>query len=52
MIVRCENCPYLHYCLARLNDRTITGCGMALYEAGIIRKEEIIVQHTVKGETE
>ena len=40
-------CPYLKICLARLTDRTITGCGMALYMNGLINYDEIAVQHTV-----
>ena len=56
MIVKCHptqpdktDCPNLPYCLARLSDPTITGCGMPLWEAGIIRREEIVVEHTVRG---
>ena len=41
-------CPYLKTCFARLTDRTITGCGMALYMNGLIRYEEIGVKHTVR----
>ena len=52
MIVKCESCPILVYCLARLSDPTITGCGMPLYEVGILRKEEILVEHTVRKEGE
>ena len=47
-----EDCPYIKTCLARLNDRTITGCGIPLYVAGFITKSEIFVQHTVKKEGE
>ena len=35
-------------CLARLTDRTITGCGIPLYAAGLIKREDIMVEHTVK----
>ena len=52
MTVKCESCPTLVYCLARLSDPTITGCGMPLYEAGLIRREEILVMHTVREERE
>lgn len=59
MIVKCKptkegkmSCPMIQYCLARLTDGTITGCGIPLYEAGLIRREEIMVEHTVKGDTE
>lgn len=41
-------CPYIKTCLARLTDRTITGCGMALYMNGLIKRDEIGVEHTVK----
>lgn len=47
-------CPMIKTCLARLTDGTITGCGVPLAYAGLIRKEEIMVEHTVmrgdKGE--
>ena len=59
MIVKChpsqpnrKDCPNLPYCLARLSDPTITGCGMPLWEAGVIRQEEIMVEHTVRGEAD
>ena len=45
-------CPYLKVCMARLTDRTVTGCGMALYVNGLIKYDEIGVQHTVKAESE
>lgn len=55
MIVKCKTdkaeCPMIQYCIARLNDPTITGCGIPLWDAGLIRKDEIMVEHTVKGET-
>ena len=41
-------CPYLTTCLARLTDRTITGCGVALYMKGLITYDEIRVRHTIK----
>lgn len=58
MIVKCipkqtdkTECPMIKFCFARLTDRTITGCGFPLYEAGVIKREEIMVEHTVrKGE--
>lgn len=59
MIVKChpsrpdkKDCPNLPYCLARLSDPTITGCGMPLREAGLIRRDEIMVEHTVRGEAD
>lgn len=45
-------CPYLVTCMARLTDKTITGCGMALYVNGLIKHDEIGIQHTVKAESE
>ncbi len=55
IIVKCHptqpdksNCPNLPYCLARLSDPTITGCGMPLYEAGLIQRADIRVEHTVR----
>jgi len=41
-------CPYYTVCIARLNDRTVTGCGVALYANGLIKYDEIGVKHTVK----
>lgn len=56
-IVKCEateegkkDCPLLPYCIARLNDRTVSGCGMPLAEAGLIKLSEVRVQHTVRLE--
>lgn len=58
-IVKCEateegkkDCPLLPYCIARLNDRTVSGCGMPLAEAGLIKLSEVRVQHTVRLEDE
>lgn len=55
MIVKCkptkpdkEPCQMIRYCIARLTDRTITGCGIPLWYGGVIRKEDIQVEHTVK----
>lgn len=59
MIVKCvpsaqdkQPCPIKPYCLARLTDRTITGCGVPLYEAGLIRRADIMVEHTVMERSE
>ena len=56
MIVKCkptqpgkERCPLIRFCIARLTDKTITGCGIPLWHAGVIRREEVQVEHTVKG---
>ena len=43
-----KNCPYLEFCPARLTDKTITGCGVPLYRAGIIPYDAVMVEHTVK----
>lgn len=45
-----DPCPILPYCLARLADQSITGCGVPLYIAGLIRKSEILVERTFKEE--
>ena len=45
--IQCKDCPYIKTCIARLNDRTVTGCGMALFINGLIKYDEIGVQHTV-----
>ncbi len=57
MIVKCHptkpdktDCPMIKYCLARLTDRTITGCGIPLWAAGLIQKADIQVEHTVREE--
>ena len=47
-----SECPYIKTCIARLNDRTVTGCGMAQYVNGLIKYDEIGVQHTVRAESE
>ena len=56
MIVKCKptqsdkkECPIITCCLARLTDRTITGCGIPLWYAGVIRSEQVEVEHTMKG---
>ena len=43
-----QECPMLRTCLARLTDRTITGCGIPLWYAGVIRREQVEVEHTVR----
>jgi len=54
MIVKCHptkpdktDCPMITTCLARLSDKTITGCGVPLWYGGLIKREEIMVEHTV-----
>lgn len=53
MIVKCKDnngigdCPYRKYCLAAMNDRTITGCNLPFVWAGMIDKSAAVVQHTV-----
>ena len=59
MIVKCkptlqgkESCPLIRFCIARMNDRTITGCGIPLWYAGVIRREQVEVEHTVRDRHE
>ena len=58
MIVKCKDnggigdCPYRRYCLASLNDRTITGCNLPFVWAGMIDKSSGVVEHTVRKEHE
>lgn len=59
MIVKCKatssdktDCPMIRYCLARLSDRTITGCGVPLAYAGVIKSQDVMVEHTVRGEND
>ena len=55
MIVKCKSsdpnkadCPILPYCLARLSDSTITGCGLPLYMAGMLDTvSDIMVEYTL-----
>lgn len=42
-----EDCPLKHLCVARLNDKTITGCGLPLALDGHIPLEDVMVRHTV-----
>ena len=59
MIVKCKaklegktDCPMLRFCFARMADKTISGCGLPLYMAGVIKdKQDIQVEHTVYKET-
>ena len=50
MIIECKDCDLRPYCIARLNDRTVKGCGMSLYYHGLIKFEEIRVLHEIKKE--
>lgn len=59
MIVKCipttegkQPCPMIRTCLARLTDGTITGCGVPLAYAGLIKVSDIQVEHTVRKEKE
>ena len=47
-IVKCGQCEIKPFCLARLADRTISGCGLMLYRYGLIRHQDVMVEHTVK----
>lgn len=57
MTIKCKTkiegktgCPYVRFCFARMADRTISGCGLPLYMAGMIDKDDIMVEHTVGKE--
>lgn len=56
MIVKCKDnngigdCPYKPYCLAAMNDRTITGCNLPLVWCGMIPQGSAVVEHTVREE--
>ena len=57
MIVKCvpsedgkKPCPMIQTCLARLTDGTITGCGIPLWYVGVISKDEVMVEHTIREE--
>lgn len=58
MIVLCKDnnglgdCPYRKYCLAAMNDRTISGCNLPFVWAGMIDKSDAVVQHTVRERKE
>lgn len=41
-------CPMIKICLARLTDGTITGCGVPLAYVGLIRPQDIQVEHTIR----
>ena len=46
-----EQCPYYKTCLARIFDRTITGCGLPLYIDGAIKSyNDIVIVRKIKGE--
>lgn len=44
-----DDCPMMPYCLVRLTDHTITGCGLPLYMMGVIlKKSDILVEYSVR----
>lgn len=47
-----EDCPFYRFCFARMNDPTITGCDLVYVMAGLIRKEQMTVEHTIGRATE
>ena len=53
MIVKCfdnggvGDCPMRKFCLARINDPTISGCSMPFVWAGYLDISEAVVEHTV-----
>lgn len=58
MIVKCKDnngvgdCPLKHFCFARMNDRTISGCSLPFLLAGMIDQTEVVVEHTIGAERE
>lgn len=42
------NCPLIKTCLARLTDPTIVACGVPLWYAGLIRRDEVVVEHAIR----
>lgn len=58
LIVKCldnggvGDCPYKPTCIARLTDRTITGCNLPLVWEGLIDKSQAVIEHTIQEETE
>lgn len=55
MIIKCLptgdgkiKCPLFKTCLARLTDGTITGCGVPLAHFGLIRWQDVQVEHTIR----
>lgn len=43
-------CEYYNFCLARMNDPTISGCGIPLWAHGQINYDAITVMHTVRSD--
>ena len=58
LIVKCldnngvGDCPYKPVCIARLTDRTITGCNLPLVWEGLIDKSQAVIEHTIQKEGE
>ena len=56
MIVKCNDnngigdCPLKMLCFARMNDQTISGCGLPFVLAGMIDKSEMVVEHIISTE--
>ena len=54
MIVKCisdngeKQCPMIMTCLARLTDKSITGCGIPLWYCGMIPQSAIMVEHSIR----
>ena len=51
-MTHCDECTMKPYCVARLNDNTVTGCNILLWYRGLISKEEFTTEHKDKGVTE
>ena len=56
MIVKCNynngvgDCPLKMYCVVRINDPTISGCGLPFVLTGMIDQSEMVVEHTIRPE--
>ena len=51
-MTHCDECAMKPYCVARINDSTVTGCNILLVHRGLISKEEFATEHTDKEVTE
>lgn len=44
-MTHCDECAMKPYCVARLNDSTVTGCNILLLHQGLISNEEFATEH-------
>lgn len=47
-MVKCSDCEYYKYCLATMNDLTVTGCEMTEYMQGKIPYNAIRIEKTIR----